>query len=95
MVGHRFRVRIVLGTLICVGIGGLVAAGAYVSRPLDTDRLEDVATTVLAADGSLLELRLNSDGRWREQVTLHEIDPDLVAAMLAYEDRRFYSPRRR
>ena len=90
MVGHRFRVRIVLGTLICVGIGGLVAAGAYVSRPLDTDRLEDVATTVLAADGSLLELRLNSAGRWREQVMLHEIDPDLVAAMLAYEDRRFY-----
>ena len=91
MVGHRFRGRILLAALTCVGIGGLVAAGAYVSRPLDTDRLEDVAITVLAADGRLLELRLNSEGRWRERVTLHEIDPDLVAAMLAYEDRRFYS----
>ena len=48
-------------------------------------------TTVLAADGRMLEMRLNSDGRWREKVMLHEIDPDLVAAMLAYEDRRFYS----
>ena len=75
---------------MCVGIGGLVAGGVYVTRPLDADKLEDVATTVLAADGRMLELRLNADGRWREQIALHEIDPDLVAAMLAYEDRRFY-----
>ena len=91
MVGHRFRVRILLGTLATVSIGGLIAAGAYVSRPLDASRLDDVATTVLAADGRLLELRLNSEGRWRERVALDEIDPDLVAAMLAYEDRRFHS----
>ena len=90
-VGHRFPVRILVAALTCVGIGGLVAAGIYVARPLDTDRFDDVATTVLAEDGRLLELRLNSEGRWRERVTLHEIDPDLVAAMLAYEDRRFYS----
>ncbi|MDE0190483.1 MAG: transglycosylase domain-containing protein, partial [Gammaproteobacteria bacterium] len=87
---RRLRARL-LTTLMCVGIGGLVAGGVYVTRPLDADQLEDVATTVLAADGRMLELRLNSDGRWREQIALHEIDPDLVAAMLAYEDRRFYS----
>ena len=91
MVGHLFRARILLGTLATVSVGGLIAAGAYVSHPLDTSRLDDVATTVLAADGTLLELRLNSEGRWRERVALDEIDPDLVAAVLAYEDRRFHS----
>ena len=47
--------------------------------------------TVLSADGTLLELRLNSEGMWREPVSLQEVDPDLIAAVIAYEDRRFFS----
>ena len=47
--------------------------------------------TVLSSDGRILELRLNSEGMWRERASLDEVDPDLVAAVIAYEDRRFFS----
>ena len=72
-------------------IGCLGALGAYVAGPIDTGRLHDLAKTVLSSDGRLLELRLNSEGMWRESVSLDEVDPDLVDAVIAYEDRRFSS----
>ena len=72
-------------------LGCLGALGAYVAGPIDTERLHDLAKTVLSSDGRLLEVRLNSEGMWRESVSLDEVDPDLVAAVIAYEDRRFFS----
>ena len=82
---------ILYGTPLSVGVVGLVIAGVSIAGPVDSDRLEDLATTVLAADGRLLQLRLNTEGMWRERVALDEVDPDLIDALIAYEDRRFYS----
>lgn len=75
--------------IACIGCLGVL--GAYVAGPIDTGRLHDLAKTVLSSDGRLLELRLNSEGMWREPVSLDEVDPDLVDAVIAYEDRRFFS----
>ena len=78
--------------IACIGcLGCAVALGAYLAGPIDTGRLHDLAKTVLSSDGRLLELRLNSEGMWRESVSLDEVDPDLVDAVIAYEDRRFPS----
>ena len=75
--------------------GALAVAGVclyvYVSGPVDTDRLNDVAATVLAADGRLLDMRLNSEGMWREPVSFDGVDRDFIDALTAFEDRRFFS----
>ena len=75
--------------------GALAVAGVclyvYVSGPVDVDRLNDVAATVLAADGRLLDMRLNSEGMWREPVSFDGVDRDFIDALIAFEDRRFFS----
>ena len=78
--------------IACIGcLACAVALGAYVAKPIETGRLHDLAKTVRSSDGRLLDLRLNSEGMWRESVSLDEVDPDLVDAVIAFEDRRFSS----
>ena len=48
------------------------------------------AVAVLDADGKPLRLFLPSDEHWRLPVTLEELPPELPAAVIAAEDRRFY-----
>lgn len=52
----------------------------------------EVATSPLVLDrnGRLLRAFTVDQGRWRLPVTLAEVDPTLVAMLLAFEDRRFY-----
>ncbi|HHL21969.1 MAG TPA: penicillin-binding protein 1C, partial [Aliiroseovarius sp.] len=67
------------------------------------DRLDDwVAATdlpplavessveVLDRGGTLLRAYTVADGRWRLAVTPDRVDPDFIAMLLAYEDKRFY-----
>ncbi len=49
------------------------------------------AVTVLAADGQPLRMFLPADERWRLPVRLGELPPTLPAALVAAEDRRFWS----
>ena len=58
--------------------------------PVNLAPLKDVSHSLLASDGTVLEMRLNSQGYWREPVALENIDPRLVQMLVAYEDKRFY-----
>ena len=58
--------------------------------PVNLAPLKDLSHSLLASDGTVLEMRLNSHGYWREPVRLGDIDPRLVQMLVAYEDKRFY-----
>lgn len=45
---------------------------------------------VLDRDGALLRAYTVADGRWRLAVTAADVDPGFAAALMAYEDKRFY-----
>jgi penicillin-binding protein 1C len=69
------------------GLKGLVAA--LPAPPIDAA----ASVLVVDRDGRLLRPFAVSDGRWRLPVTLDEVDPQYIAMLLAYEDRRFRSHR--
>ena len=58
--------------------------------PVNLAPLKDLSHSLLASDGTVLEMRLNSHGYWRESVRLRDIDTRLVQMLVAYEDKRFY-----
>jgi penicillin-binding protein 1C len=68
-------------------------AFAALSAPLPPDLLRMPAPGLVLLDRAGLPLRSTraADGTLRRWVPLGEIDPDLIAAFLAAEDRRFYS----
>ncbi len=45
---------------------------------------------VLARDDSLLRAYTVEDGRWRLAVSPDRVDPDYIAMLVAYEDKRFF-----
>lgn len=45
---------------------------------------------VVDRNGTLLRAYTVADGRWRMAATLAEVDPDYLAMLIAYEDKRFY-----
>lgn len=63
---------------------------AFFWKAPDEGRLNETSKVLRAVDGSILELRLTSTGHWREPVKLHEIDPQLLRILIAYEDKRFW-----
>lgn len=73
--------------LIGAGRIGLTAwVDATVLPPLD------IATSVEVRDrnGDLLRPYTVADGRWRMAVGLDAVDPDYLAMLVRYEDKRFY-----
>ncbi|EJD6046949.1 peptidoglycan glycosyltransferase PbpC [Providencia rettgeri] len=57
--------------------------------PLPIKQIE-MARTVVAADGTLLWRFADKEGIWRFPVTVEEVSPDFIEALLTYEDRHFY-----
>jgi len=51
----------------------------------------DLSATVLDRDGRLLRAYLTKEGRWRLPATREDVDPRFLEALLAYEDKRFFS----
>ena len=45
---------------------------------------------VLDRDGNLLRLGLSEDEKYRVRIRLNEVAPEMVRAVLLYEDRHFY-----
>lgn len=68
-----------------------IAVVLYARTPPNLSQLDDTSITVLDRTGYPIQLRLNSTGKWRERVTLSDIDPRLVEALIAYEDQRFFA----
>ena len=67
---------------------GLDAADRAFPPPLEG--AQKVSAEVLDADGRLLRAFATPEGRWRLKTTAADVDPQFVAMLLAYEDRRFY-----
>ncbi|MEI9698301.1 peptidoglycan glycosyltransferase PbpC [Moellerella wisconsensis] len=57
--------------------------------PLPIKHIE-MAKTVVAEDGTPLWRFADKQGIWRYPVTLNEVSPDYIEALLTYEDRYFY-----
>jgi penicillin-binding protein 1C len=62
----------------------------YLWPPPDPYRVKPPGRQVFARDGTLLRGFLSPDGKWRLRVSLDEMSPHLVAAVLQHEDRWFY-----
>jgi len=72
-------------------LGGLLLILLDRLLPPDLSHAYDYATTIHAADGTLLRLFPAHDGRIRLPITLDQIDPQLIKLLVATEDRRFWS----
>lgn len=53
--------------------------------------LREVSAEVLGRDGALLRAFTVENGRWRLSTQKADVDPRYIAALLAYEDKRFYA----
>src|SRR5262249_9136657 len=52
------------------------------------------STLFVDRDGNLLRPYATPEGRWRLPATRESVDPRLIALILAYEDKRFWTPPR-
>lgn len=74
----------------------LVAGGAATLAALDRlyppplDAAAETSPLVLDRDGRLLRAYAVGDGRWRLAADADAVDPDFLAMLVAYEDRRFF-----
>lgn len=76
-----------LALLAGAGAGGL----AYLRAQAPPAPEPRVSAEVVDREGRLLRPFPLSDGRWRLAASVADVDPRLVAMVLAYEDRRFES----
>jgi penicillin-binding protein 1C len=91
---HVWRSRAVFVVIGFAWITAAVAGGitglfeSFGPAPLGRDL--EVSTVVLDRDGKLLRAYLTSEGRWRLPAARKDVDPRFIAALLAYEDKRFF-----
>lgn len=79
---------IVKGMLIFALLVLVSAVGLNWLFPLPTEK--SWSQVILAEDGTLLNAYLTDDDKWRMRTQIDEVSPDLVAALIAKEDRWFY-----
>jgi len=58
--------------------------------PVDTSKIEDVSKVLKSDDGTWLYVTTNQTHKWRFTVELEKLDPNFIALLLAFEDKRFY-----
>ncbi len=80
-----FRVVLLTST---IGLFGLVGSFATVDLPLRLT--ESHSPMLLYRDGSVAHIQLAPDDRWRSKVSLDDIDPAYIEALLSIEDERFF-----
>jgi len=91
-VRRRRRVLVLISGLMALVLAGV--AGLYaLDKAFPPPRVEAIETspTVIDRDGALLRPYAVADGRWRLPVVLDEVDPDFLAMLIAYEDKRFHA----
>lgn len=83
--------KIILTCLIpCLTIfAGFLLLDLAFPLPLP-DKEDDFALAVLAEDGSPLRFFPDRDGVWRYPVTLEDVSPNYLKALITYEDRWFW-----
>ncbi len=78
--------------LLLVASAALLGIGGWILLPLPPglmDRVARPATEITDRDGAPLRTARAADGSLARWVPLAEMDPDVIAAFLAMEDRRF------
>ena len=82
-----------LALAIAAALIPLASVGHWLTRPLPSALLRASAPGLVLLDRAGLPLRSTraGDGSLRRWVPLAELDPDVIAAFLAVEDRRFYA----
>ena len=65
----------------------LMALDFFFPPPLT--RFREVSGVVMDRRGAVLRVFAVDDGKWRMRAHVEELDPDFVAALMAYEDKRF------
>ena len=90
MVGVRGgRIFAVVAGLWLAAIGR-DAGDAWIDATHLPPLVVQTSVEVLDRNGDLLRAYTVADGRWRLAVQVSGVDPGFVAALLAYEDKRFY-----
>jgi penicillin-binding protein 1C len=84
-------------TFWCTAVAALLAASAWLTvaaldlrYPPPLVAARQVSPVVVDRSGDLLRAFTIDDGRWRLPVRLADVDPNFVAMLIAYEDKRFY-----
>ena len=86
---RRIVLAAILGGALLLPPAGFLALDRIFPFPFD--RLErPAASTVSDRDGTALRFYLAPDEKWRFPVGLDELPPELIAAVVAAEDRFFY-----
>ncbi len=78
-----------LGPGVCLVLALLVVLDLTFPPPMD--KAKALSPVVLDRSGAPLRAFPLADGRWRIKADLDRTDPAFVQALLAYEDKRFYS----
>jgi penicillin-binding protein 1C len=89
--GRRWWLRSAL-----LGAGATLALAGWINLPLPAERLappNDDAVSLLDRFGADLRTTRAGGGERRRWIPLAELDPDLLTAFVAAEDRRFYRHR--
>jgi penicillin-binding protein 1C len=88
---ERRRIALFAAAFAFLSLAVPAAWNQYVRAlgPLDLAETARGSQVVLDRHGRLLRAFTMADGRWRLPVRTADIDPHLVAMLLAYEDRRF------
>lgn len=85
---HGLRLAVVAAAAVLVGFAALIASFYVVPLP---QRLTAEASPVVTwRDGTPAHVFLAPDERWRMAVSVEDIDPAYVDALLRLEDKRFY-----
>ncbi len=86
----RRRWQIGAFCLLAIAASGL-AFDRWVSQTDLPNLTVAVSTTVVDRNGELLRAFTVDDGRWRLPLTVNDVDPDYLKALIAFEDKRFYN----
>ena len=87
------RIAAVGALLLAAAAAGTVFGRLEAYGPPPVGRDLEVSRVVLNRNGTLLRAYLTSEGRWRLAATRKDVDPRYLEALLAYEDKRFFSHR--
>ena len=86
---HRALFALVF--ILWAGAGLRDAGDAWIDATILPPLGVETSVEVSARDGRLLRAYTVADGRWRMAVEPGDVDPDYIAMLVAYEDKRFWT----
>ncbi|MEM9199054.1 MAG: penicillin-binding protein 1C [Pseudomonadota bacterium] len=77
-------------SLAALLIAALTAGDRWIARTVLPALTPTASPVMLDRDGRLMRAWAVEDGIWRLPVTASDVDPDYIARLIAYEDKRFW-----